>query len=333
MMDKFGIRDFQFYDAFYSYSTPAKPGCWTWETKKVSSLLGLSDDKRHVIDVGVLIAYLRRIRQRGGRSWLYVQALGADESSLPGHVSANHTHEVNSQTLFSCYWPDEDWARRMCHVWAPFAQQIGFDGIHWDALGPCDGAFGDGQILGTFLRRTKTILAEFGLVQTANFVDGFGWDMALASEGVVEFPYWEVWTLPRVEDRFFEEMAKLPEENRGVFVCYRYGGHNPPNISPHDLIQGLICTLALQEHVRGQRWVAVIVVAGTMAAVMAALGHAGDVAGVTVAVVVMMAGIVAVALMVTVAMVVATTVVGMVALAGTGVVPLPEVPGVLVIMS
>lgn len=38
-----------------------------------------------------------------------------------------------------------------------------------------------------------------GLQQTANFVDGFGW--SLEAKAVVEFPYWETWTIPAVSAR------------------------------------------------------------------------------------------------------------------------------------
>jgi len=71
------------------------------------------------------------------------------------------------------------------------------------------------------LRETLPILQANGLAQTANFVDGFGWDRSLVGVGVgwlrnvVAFPYWEVWTVPEVEDRFFDEVR-----GGGVFVSY-----------------------------------------------------------------------------------------------------------------
>jgi hypothetical protein len=39
-------------------------------------------------------------------------------------------------------------------------------------------------------------------------VSGFGWDRSLVVEGVVEFPYWEVWTC-REEQEFYREVQPL----------------------------------------------------------------------------------------------------------------------------
>ena len=63
------------------------------------------------------------------------------------------------------------------------------------------------------------ILKVFELMQTMNFVDGWC-NNALP---YIEFPYWEVWSLPDAERRFFE-MIKTTypagKPNNAVFVCY-----------------------------------------------------------------------------------------------------------------
>jgi len=90
-------------------------------------------------------------------------------------------------------------------------------------------------------------LRERGLAQTCNFVDGFGWDKSLFGEGscdqnFVAFPYWEAWSLPAQEDRFFEEVVP---RGGGVFVCYpgksakhtdEGWNHNAAGVWPLDLL-------------------------------------------------------------------------------------------------
>lgn len=246
MVDVFKIRDFMFYDCFYNYSQPLLPGCHEWETK-TSQLIRYSHSPhsaaatvtlppQHKINLRLVNVYIDQIRRRGGRSWLYVQAIAAEEPHLPGHQTVPHCHCINNHSLFQCYLPNAQWARRMCDLWIPFALYMNFDGIHWDQLGPCNGVFGDGIIFQEFLKTCHPILKHHGLLQTFNFVDSFGWDRSLITEDVLEFPYWEVWTLPSCEDYFFSEMATLPETKKGVFVCYPYGGHNPTDYTPWELV-------------------------------------------------------------------------------------------------
>jgi hypothetical protein len=229
MVDVYNIMDFQFYDTFYSYSQPMKQGETEWETK-ASSII---NKNQHMVDANIVRVYIDQIKLRGGRSWLYIQSVAADEDGLHGYQRLQHTHMVCDTPLFNCYWPDRNWARRMCDIWVPFALYFKFSGIHWDSLGPCGSVFGRGDIFSTFLRATSVILKTFGLLQTFNFVDGFAWDPALVTEKVLEFPYWEVWTLPAVEDAFFSETKRF---NESVFVCYPCGQHNPPLIDPRDLV-------------------------------------------------------------------------------------------------
>ena len=65
-----------------------------------------------------------------------------------------------------------------------------------------------------FLVASKSVLKEYCLAQTCNFVDGKGWrdDTIGAQVGwqgnIVAFPYWEVWSLPIKEDRFFSKIGR-----------------------------------------------------------------------------------------------------------------------------
>lgn len=218
MIDTLNIRDFQLYDAFYTYSIPMVPGVFLNESK-TSLLL----NEKRIVNFNLIKMYTTYIRERNCRSWLYVQAVGADEPNLHNYTKVNHQHCVNGNVLFHCYEPNEIWAQRMCDIWVPFALYMKVDGIHWDSLGYCNGAFGDGSIFTQFLTRTWDILSNYNLLQTFNFVDGFGWNANLVWNNIIHFPYWEVWTIPTHEDYFFHEMSLLPVDKKGVFVCYTKG--------------------------------------------------------------------------------------------------------------
>ncbi|CAK0833817.1 unnamed protein product, partial [Prorocentrum cordatum] len=65
MATLFGIREFQFYDAFESYSRPPSEGKSRWECAAFGRPVSRS----------VIEAYTSEIREQGGRAWLYVQAM------------------------------------------------------------------------------------------------------------------------------------------------------------------------------------------------------------------------------------------------------------------
>lgn len=117
--------------------------------------------------------------------------------------------------------PTAHWAKRITPRWATFAAEMEFSGIHWDTLGDFGAgkASRNGADLYGFLEAAKPILQANGLEQTANFVDGFGWDDRLRNSGFIAFPYWEVWSVPRVSRRFFREACPGPAGGC-VFVCY-----------------------------------------------------------------------------------------------------------------
>lgn len=235
MVDNHHILDFQFYDVFYNYSQPMQiPSNTIWETK-CSTLIDGKYKQR--VDLNIVRVYISHIHKRGGRAWLYAQAIADESPNLKNYTMLPHEHIVNGQTLFYCYMPDANWAQRMADIWAPFAKYLDFDGIHWDSLGYLGGILGDGSVFTTFLSTTKNILMQCNLLQTFNFVDGFGWNPLLYKNDIIAFPYWEVWTLPLHEDHFFNQMSQLVFQNdkRPVFVCYSHGPHNPPVNCPLQL--------------------------------------------------------------------------------------------------
>jgi hypothetical protein len=85
-------------------------------------------------------------------------------------------------------------------------KDLGFDGIHWDTLGPKAGDYGS-EVSGThaFLRRAKGSLAGLGLSQTMNFVNLAWWNPGLVASGLVAFPYAEVWS-HALEESYYAAM-------------------------------------------------------------------------------------------------------------------------------
>lgn len=221
MATLFAIREFQFYDAFAGYSSPPPANNETWR-----AALGGRRICRKILRI-----YIDEIQQWGGRSWLYVQAMGADpgDRSSEVGVAVVGQKEVDGHPLLDVVVPTGAWALQMVPRWASFAAELGFSGIHWDGLGETREMRSAKVDFPGFLRAALPIVRANGLYQTANFVDGKFWDGTLVMEAieeanVISFPYWEVWTVPSVEDRFFAEVAP---EGGGVFVCYpgRFASH------------------------------------------------------------------------------------------------------------
>lgn len=218
MSASFGICEFQFYDAFEDYSWP--PVAEQWRAV-VSGRPVLS---------AVLRAYIDEIGAVGGRAWLYVQAMASSPGDLALEADAAIAGAeivgkklVNGKPLLDVIRPSAGWAKLVAPRWASFARRLGFAGIHWDSLegvavaerspAPSSGLEG----FPSFLRAARPLLAAEGLGQSANFVDGADWQPSLWTDKIIAFPYWEVWTVPEAEDRFFAETSPT---GGGVFVCY-----------------------------------------------------------------------------------------------------------------
>jgi glycosyl hydrolase family 66 len=67
----FGIKEFQFYDWFATYSKPTNGPSWPDPFKRERQIY------RETIQT-----YIDEIHRRGGRAWASVQAVGADEADL-----------------------------------------------------------------------------------------------------------------------------------------------------------------------------------------------------------------------------------------------------------
>lgn len=144
-------------------------------------------------------------------------------------------HMVNGRPLLDVMVPTAAWARKIAPRWAQFAANMSFSGIHWDTLGNWNNMEVHADLPG-FLEAALPLLqgsANASVAQSCNFVDGFGWSDSLLSPGwqnnVIAFPYWEIWTLPSVEQTFFTDVAPGPRGG-GVFVCYPGKGDDAMNL-------------------------------------------------------------------------------------------------------
>jgi len=142
----FNILEFQFYDAFEGYSWPPAPEKECWH----------NPFGREVCR-NILKAYVQEIQHLGGRSWLYVQAMGTeprDTNTQNGFAVAGQ-HLVDGRPLLDVVVPTAAWAGRIAARWADFAAGIGFSGIHWDTLGDRYGVAAMGGDVPGFLRASR----------------------------------------------------------------------------------------------------------------------------------------------------------------------------------
>jgi hypothetical protein len=200
----FGIKEFQFYDWFATYSQPTNGSSWL-------------DPFKHErqIYLETIRTYIDEIHRQGGRAWAYVQAVGAEEADLADTsagirplLDRNNEHYRHSPEVprFWTYFLNEAWADRMTRIWGPAVKDLGFDGIHWDTLGRK--ARDDGsEVKGThnFLGRAKEKLDALKLSQTLNFVDLAWWNHDLVASGLVAFPYAEI-SSHALEEEYYAAM-------------------------------------------------------------------------------------------------------------------------------
>ena len=222
MVRDYGIRDFQFYDWFYDYSTPVQGDCWTGAFFRTRTIC-----KR------TILAYIEEIRAQGGTSWAYVQSVGSEHNDLENPLQqifkliAKDGTWYHHANRFPTYFANAAWAVHMVAEWAPEIKALGFDGIHWDSLGPIAGHYpSEAAGFHAFLRKAKVLLGDYGLKQTFNFVNLAWWDKSIVM-AEVEFPYAEVWSRG-IQEKYFRELEGLtPERGRPVVAFYPSIGRKP----------------------------------------------------------------------------------------------------------
>jgi hypothetical protein len=115
----FGIKEFQFYDWFATYSKPTNGSSWP------DPFMG---ERR--IYLKTILTYIDEIHRQGGRAWAYVQAVGAEEENLADRSAGiyelidshgkRYKHPPEApRPKFWTYFLNTAWADRMTRIWGP----------------------------------------------------------------------------------------------------------------------------------------------------------------------------------------------------------------------
>jgi len=243
-----GVRDVQFYDWFDNYAgqyqhfirrdTRGKdPNPEWWRQEKWTEPW----DSHLTVRKSTLTAAIARVRERGGRSWAYVQAVASEYWDLAGAPDNNVScgkpvtsvlhnasftnlstlrvcklrnktswvfHEGPSR-IFPTYFMSYDLGTFQAHAWIPIIKELGFCGIHWDTLGvKAVDYVAESLGVQAFVRASKIFVSGAGLQQTLNQIDAHWWSRDLFSSRVLEFPYSEIWS-PFHEALFWDRSVGL----------------------------------------------------------------------------------------------------------------------------
>lgn len=181
----FGVREFQFFNAFEGYTHPPAIDAQGWTCAHVNAPVRRS----------VISAYTDEIRRFGGRSWFSV-------------------HVADGRPIYDLIPASAKWARQVVPAWAEFVSSLGFSGVHWAGPEFLEGSApltAHGADLPGFLRAAEPSLQANGLQQTCDFVDGVGWKPELVENGIVSFPVWSASE---------GEPCSAQMERGGVYTCF-----------------------------------------------------------------------------------------------------------------
>jgi hypothetical protein len=214
LVQTFGVTDVQFYDWFVDYSTPTAGQTWTdpWKHERTICLQTIQ-------------WYVDELHLQGARAWAYVQSIASEDPNLADSaagiyplVDASGTPYLMGKRI-PTYFANAAWAQHQVTVWAPTVASLGFDGIHWDTLGPIAGDYGaETAGIHAFLGSAGPSLQGFGLLQTMNFVSVSWWDDSLVN--LVEFPYAEVWSMSEEQTWYAALAAPALQASWGVMAFY-----------------------------------------------------------------------------------------------------------------
>jgi hypothetical protein len=120
---------------------------------------------------------------------------------------------------YPLYFANAGWAEHQVGVWGAPVASLGFDGIHWDTLGPIAADYGsEAAGFQAFLQTAAPLLSNLGLLETLNFVNVSWWDDSLL--GVVAFPYAEVWSMSIEQQLYATMSAPAMQAQWGVMAFY-----------------------------------------------------------------------------------------------------------------
>jgi hypothetical protein len=213
MVAQFHITDVQFYDWFANYETPTSGDSWTdpwFHTRMICRQ--------------TIAWYIDELHRDGGRAWAYVQSIAAENKNLANPAAkiypllgADDTWQFMGD--HPLYFANEGWADHQVAVWGAQVAALGFDGIHWDTLGP-KAHYYDQETSGiaAFLKEAAPQLLKLHLMQTMNFLDLSWWQDDL--QWVVAFPYAEVWDFagPHPQQPLYDMLARI--HRVGVMAYY-----------------------------------------------------------------------------------------------------------------
>lgn len=204
---QFGIREFEFYNMFEGYSFPPDIRSKDqWYCRCFN----------RPVFKQIVQAYIDEINQEPkGRAWLSVQMMGADPDAPDEKDFLKiGSHVIDGHPLLDVIVPTVAWAEKITHRWAAFAKSLGLSGVNWATMGDYNGTSQKGGDLPGFLRHSKPILEQHGLEQIGLFVDGFGWEESLVTDGTIAFSYWAFYqNIDMRLQNFFEHVT-----DPGVFT-------------------------------------------------------------------------------------------------------------------
>jgi hypothetical protein len=213
MVQTFGISDVQFYDWFASYGTPTAGDSWTdawFHTRPIC--------------LQTILWYIDELHQNHARAWAYVQSIASEDATLASADAGIYPLlDAQGQRFYMgthpTYFANAGWAQHQVGVWGQAVAGLGFDGIHWDTLGPIAGDYAaETGGFHDFLATAGPALTGLGLLQTMNFVNVSWWDDSLLA--LVAFPYAEVWGMP-IEQTLYQTMSDDALQARwGVMAFY-----------------------------------------------------------------------------------------------------------------
>jgi hypothetical protein len=115
--------------------------------------------------------------------------------------------QESPQRVFPTYMANGALAVHQVDAWVGILEEFGFDGVHWDTLGAKASDYdAESRMITEFVTVAGRLLKQHGLIQTLNQVDTHWWNPSLFSDGILEFPYSEIWW-PFWHDKFRQRVA------------------------------------------------------------------------------------------------------------------------------